>query len=297
MWSLGSSSSDHQSLANIVTGCSTSNHTDYLSHDANTWKVMRQAYYNAKNRQDEDWHSDNSDESNSPNSGMKVPFEVRINPKNGLRQVMVTRDIPAGYTLWQPIHYETFTSEHEYVEFLQELPHHLQCDALSWTHSSWYNKEHYVDITLDEGTFILESSSSEDINIDIDCVTLREIKAGEFVFMNHTDYFLPRSESPSLHFAESGVEWFDDIRSTAWKRTGLGMGRSNHGSRTNQNQQRQQQTPLASGLAVLSMLYLIAKAMRSKKHRDSISHQSLSYRHDDSAYGASYFYTQKRKLA
>ncbi len=295
MWSLGSNSADHKSLTKIVTGCSTSRHADNLSYDANTWIQLQEAYYAVKTRHDEHWHEENS--YSTPHTGMQVPFQVRINPKNGLRQVMVTRDIPAGYTIWEPIHYETFETEHEYVEFLQELPHHLQCETLSWSHPSWYNKELYVDITLDEGTFIQESSSPQDINIDIDCIALRDIKAGEFVFMNHTAVSSPTIDS--LHYAESGIEWFDDIRSTAWKRSGLGMGRSNpptYESRTNHQHSIMEPPGIAYGIAVLSTLYLVAKALRANQKRTSASHSS-THRHDDNAYGASFFYQPKRKIA
>ena len=296
MWSLGSNSADHKSLTNIVTGCSTSRHADNIFYDTNTWIQLQEAYYAVKIRHDEYWHEEN--DYSTPHTGMQVPFEVRINPKNGLRQVMVMRDIPAGYTIWEPIHYETFETEHEYVEFLQELPHDLQCETLSWSHPSWYNKELYVDITLDEGTFIQESSSPRDINLDIDCVALRDIKAGEFVYMNHTDVLPPQIDS--LHYAESGIEWFDDIRSTAWKRSGLGMGRPNHPTHaTGTNHLHPtgviEPPSIASGVAVLSTLYLVAKAMRANQ-KSSRYHQS-KYRHDDNAYGASFFYQSKRKMA
>jgi len=288
MWSFGNNNADHQTLTNIVTGCSSSNHTDYLSHDALTWGLLQEARDTVGSRHDEDWHSKILD-NDIPLSGMQVPFHVRINPKNGLRQVMVTRDIPEGYTIWKPIHYETFESEHEYVEFLQELPHNLQCEALSWTHPSWFDEDLYVDITLDEGTFIQESSSEDDINIDINCVALRFIKAGEFVYMNHT----VTDESSSLPDSKSGIEWFDDIRSTAWKRTGLGMGRPNHRS-THYNHPQLEPPSIAPGVAVLSALYLVAKVVTGKKYPNSPRSAPL---YDDRAYGASFFYTQKSKVA
>mmetsp|Transcript_2898 Transcript_2898/g.6833 ORF Transcript_2898/g.6833 Transcript_2898/m.6833 type:complete len:287 (+) Transcript_2898:159-1019(+) len=286
MWSLGSSSADHQKLTNIVTGCSTSNHTEYLSHDANTWGLLQEARDLIRARHDENWRFKTS--GNIPLSGMQVPFEVRINPKNGLRQVMVTRDIPEGYNLWKPIHYETFESEHEYVEFLEELPHHLQCEALSWTHPSYADKDLYVDITLDEGTFIQESSEEDDINIDVNCVSQREIKAGEFIYMKHTENLLSfTEESSSLPYDVSGIEWFDDIRSAAWKRTGLGMGRTTH----QPTHQTQLEAPsIAPGVAILSALYLVAKVLTGKKTRNP------SY-HDNSPNGTFFCYASKTKFA
>lgn len=290
MWSLEttSSSTDHQRLTNIVTGCSTSNHTDYLSHDTNTWIQMQEALDRVQSRHVSDWDSNahsrayRGGSESIPHSGMRVPFEIKLNPKNGLRQVVVTRDIPEGYTMWKPLHYHTFGNERPYVEFLEELPHHLQCDALSWTHASWMNNEMYVDITLDEGSFIETSSFADDINIDDNCVALRHIKAGEFVYMNHTEYIPPPTESSSSPFSESGVEWFDDLRSTAWKRSGLGMGRRAYRSLDEPPPQS-----IAPGVAVLSVLYVAAKFLWGKSSQNN----------DDFDYEASFFYTQKTKLA
>ncbi len=288
MWSFGSSNDDYLTLTNIVTGCSSSNHTDYLTHDALTWGLLQEARDNVGRRYDEDWHSKIHDD-DIPLSGMQVPFEVRINPKNGLRQVMVTRDIPEGYNIWKPVHYETFETEHEYIEFLQELPHHLQCEALSWTHPSWFDEDLYVDITLDEGTFIQESSSEDDINIDVNCAALRFIKAGEFIYMNHT----VTDESSSLPHSKSGIEWFDDIRSIAWKRTGLGMGRPSYGS-TQHNQPQLEPPSIGPGVAVLSALYLVAKAVTGKKFPKSPRSAAL---HDDDLSGAFFLYARKTKVA
>lgn len=304
MWSLGSSSTDHEALTAIVTGCSTSNHTDYLSHDKETWIQLQEAHDRVKGRYATDWHIGGHSRlaqggaAHIPHTGMMVPFEVKVNPKNGLRQVMVTRDVPEGFRIWKPLHYHTFQSEHGYVEFLQELPHHLQCEALSWTHASWMNEdeESYVDITLDEGTFIQETSNPDDINIDIDCVAVRHIKAGEFVYIEHPDY-IPEtsgssSRSSSLANSQSGVEWFDEIRLTAWKRTGLGMGRS---ATHRIPSHHESQHGIAPGAAVLSALYVVAKLLKGATNRKP-SPKSYGF-DDDGFYGASFAYSQKAKLA
>lgn len=293
MWSLGSSSSDHRTLTTIVTGCATSNHTEYLSHDADTWIRLQQAHDAVKRRhadddeEEDEYYSRTTSEDGSDTSlfhtGMQVPFAIRVNPKTGLRQVMVTRDIPADYRLWEPDHYHTFHTEHTYVEFLQELPHYLQCEALSWTHPSWTNKDLYVDITLDEGTFIQESDDENDINLDINCVTLRPLKAGEFVYMNHTD----------LPFAESGVAWFDDLRSTAWKRRGLGMGRRYVHSYEKQSSPPQAAPGILPGFLVLAALYGAVTQWRKKRQN-----QYDVTSNDHYYYGVSYFHSySKTKLA
>ena len=304
MWSKGSSSSDHEHLTQIVTGCSTSNYSDNLSYDAFTWIELQEAHDRVKSRYATGWHSNghsrqSKGEENIPHTGMQVPFEIAINPKTGLRQVKVTRDIPEGYPIWKPLHYVTFRSEHAYVEFLEELPHHLQCEALSWTHPSWMNNEMFVDITLDEGTFIQESSNPMDINIDINTAAARDIKAGEFIYGNHTDYMHSTSSSASSPYAVSGVEWLDDLRSTAWKRTGLGMGRRSSSqttsrSRSSNSRHHHSNAPpsIIPGVTVLSALYIVFKFVRASKQTQSFSRVC-----DSPNYGSSFFGSQKNKLS
>ena len=287
-----SNDDEHQTLTNIVTGCSTSNHTDYLSHDADTWVLLQEAHDRVKSQYAKNWHTSGRSRaaqggtSNIPHTGMMVPFEVKANRRTRQRELHVTQDVPKGTQLWQPLHFHTIRSEHGYIEFLQELPHHLQCDALSWTHASWHDNEMYVDITLDDGTFIQSATTEEPANIDVDCVAVRDIKAGEIIYMNQTEYIPSTSsdDSPSSSpssFSDSaaaaiGVEWFDDIRSTAWKRTGLGMG-SSSSNRHNQ----QQHGIIAPSMAVLSAMYFVLKLFRGGKSTTSSSYDDY---YDDTSF-------------
>lgn len=318
-------SNDQDNLANIVTGCSVSDHTEYLSHDVDTWVSLQEAHERVKSRYAKDWHSsgksragtNKEDDNIIPHSGMMVPFGVKTNTDTGLRQVYAAEDVAKGQRLWKPLHYHTFQSEYGYVEFLMELPHHLQCDVLEWTHPSYYNTYHqeeetettWVDITLDEGTFIQETTNPEEANIDYDCVAVRNIKAGEFVFMNHTDVILPPTSSSSSRHSESGIEWFDIIRSTAWKRTGLGMGGKTTELEHQQRHQQRQHSTIAPGMAILSALYVVARIFRGRKsssvsssqgnhnNRDYGCDYDCDYGYNDNDYYGVSFYRLKSKLA
>ncbi|OEU06621.1 hypothetical protein FRACYDRAFT_254172 [Fragilariopsis cylindrus CCMP1102] len=231
-----SSTSSSIVFANIVTGCSKSNHTQYLEHDKDTWTLLQQAHDRVKGKRSH---------YKAHHTGMMVPFEIRSSSStpigggrdgqnvNDERYLYVTEDVQQGTQLWQPLHYVTFHSQKDYVKFLIEVgEHHLQCEVLSWTHPSIHQSngtDMYVDITLDEGTFIAEEEKEqqqqEKANIDINCRAIREIKAGEKIIMNgSTEY------SDTIN--EKEVDWFNDIRESAWKRTGLGQQQRVHlGSR------------------------------------------------------------------
>jgi hypothetical protein len=289
-------------FANIVTGCSKSNHTQYLEHDKDTWMLLQQAHDRVKGRRSH---------YKAPHTGMMVPFEIRSSSSSGggddERYLYVTEDVQQGTQLWQPLHYHTFHSQNDYVKFLMEVgEHYLQCEVLIWTHPSYQSNDMYVDITLDEGTFIAETTTStstsssqeeeqEAANIDINCRAIREIKAGEKIIMNgSTEY--------SDIINEKEVDWFNDIRESAWKRTGLGQQKQRIHQGLQQQQQQQQQkgrgiqqqhtvTPTLEGgsnnnfaiapttsMAVLSAMYFAVKIIRgSRTKKRSSSFSSISY--------------------
>jgi len=280
---------DHQQLTNIVTGCAKSNRAAYGKYDPSTWMFLQVAHDRVKSRYAGERHTSKRSRSTGgqfkdiPHTGMKIPFGVQVNPLTNLRQVYVKRDIPKGFQLWEPLHYHTFSSEHGYVEFLKELPQHLQCDVLEWTHPSYENNDVFVDITLDEGTFIQEATNAEQVNIDIDCVALREIVAGEFVYMNMTEHFA----------ADSSVAWLETIRSDAWRRTGLGMrSRSNIGNGGEEVKHAKDYVVVAPTMAVLSVLFFVLKAFRRGK-----TMKSSSYNYEYVDYGTSFYSAGKTKIA
>jgi hypothetical protein len=323
--STSSSSSSSSSItssiafANIVTGCSKSNHTQYLEHGEDTWTLLQQAHDRVKGKRSH---------YKAPHTGMMVPFEIRsaeesssssngyVGGGDNARYLYVTEDVKEGTQLWKPIHYHTFHSQQDYVNFLIEVgEHYLQCEVLSWTHPSYQdeNDMYSVDITLDEGTFIDETTSTsmsqEKANIDINCRAIREIKAGEKIIMNgSTEY--------SNIINKKEIDWFNDIKESAWKRTGLGIQHNQqqqqqHMSRGRGMQQQQHTatptptleansnnfaitTPTTS-MAVLSALFFVVKIIRGSRtnNKRSSSFSAISYGGDiiiDNDNGTKYSY-------
>ena len=304
-----SSTSSSIVFANIVTGCSKSNHTQYLEHDKDTWTLLQQAHDRVKGKRSH---------YKASHTGMMVPFEIRSSSSsvgggrdsdgNDERYLYVTEDVQQGTQLWQPLHYVTFHSQHDYVKFLIEVgEHYLQCEVLSWTHPSIHQingTDMYVDITLDEGTFIAEIEQQEEeiANIDINCRAIREIKAGEKIIMNgSTEY------SDTINKKE--VDWFNDIRESAWKRTGLGQQQRVHQG----YHQQHTATPTLEGgsnnfaiaiapttsMAVLSAMFFVVKIIRgSRTKKRSSSFSSISYgddNSDDNGTAYSYFCNNNNK--
>ena len=305
-----SSTSSSIVFANIVTGCSKSNHTQYLEHDKDTWTLLQQAHDRVKGKRSH---------YKASHTGMMVPFEIRSSSssigdgrdgQNGddERYLYVTEDVQQGTQLWQPLHYVTFHSQHDYVKFLIEVgEHYLQCEVLSWTHPSIHQingTDMYVDITLDEGTFIaeIEQQEEEKANIDINCRAIREIKAGEKIIMNgSTEY------SDTINKKE--VDWFNDIRESAWKRTGLGQQQRVHQG----YHQQHTATPTLEGgsnnfaitiapttsMVVLSAMFFVVKIIRgSRTKKRSSSFSSISYgddNSDDNGTAYSYFCNNNNK--
>ncbi|VEU34952.1 unnamed protein product [Pseudo-nitzschia multistriata] len=285
MWAFFQTSNDdsRQTHAKIVVGCPKPNHAASTTNlDSAAWALLQEAV---------------GTPTGTPHTGMQVPFGTKINPQTQRRQVFVSRDIPKGYELWKPIHYHTFHSEEGYTDFLREVPHNLRCAVLEWTHPSSHDNDIYVDVTLDEGTFIQEAELPEQVNIDIDCVALRDIKAGEFVYMNTTE-----------HFSLSGdVEWLEAIRTDALKRTGLGSGRrrnqylnNNHTHRLiPPNHTEDDTTVVAPVIAALSALYFVVKLVRggnaSKPYDFGCDYGGDC--HNGCTFGSFFYGSQKTKIA
>lgn len=84
------------------------------------------------------------------------------------------------------------------------LDHDLQCDALLWAYVE--KQEGYVSLALDEGSFVNHGETEDVINLDSDCYALRDIKVGEELLENYTEF---------IGFNE--LKWFDEIRGKAWQ--------------------------------------------------------------------------------
>jgi len=202
-----SSSSSSRVSDYTVTGCGNS-HFDRFIHGKETWALIRRAYNKAIRDFERPFNYE----------GMQVGFEVRPDKKGLKRSIHVTESVKKGSQLWEPYNYHSFRTEHEYIRFLKELePHgrYLQCDVIGMTHTD--ESSSFVELTLDEGSFIQHGHTAEEINLDMYCVATKDIAAGEKLMMNTTEYV-----------GADSIDWFNEIKSSAWKRTGLGGPKKNY---------------------------------------------------------------------
>lgn len=177
----------------VVSGCA-----EYkppkTDHDTDTWLLIRKKYYESKGKKvtDEDLRRE----------GILVPYEVRHDPKRG-RGIFVTERVRKGTRMWDDSQLAFFKTRDHFVQFLEQLPHDLQCDILLWA----YVHKGNVECDLDPGSFINHGETAEVINMNNSGKATRDIKAGEPILQNYTKFI----EYDSL-------PWFHEIRSEAWKK-------------------------------------------------------------------------------
>ena len=215
---------------NIPTDCATSNYPRLIP-TAETWRFLQLSYQkivrqNLKQKQETHdqqhkdrhgvrryhsrrlLHSDNqrynkeshTDIATAYESGMEIYMEVKEGPRG--RGVFVTEEAVAkGTQVWAPgpNTYATFNHPEEFLDFMELLPHDLQCDVLLWT----YSQGHKVHVELSEGSFINHADEPELVNIDINCYALREIAVGEELLMDYSEFI-------------EKLDWCDDVRAYAW---------------------------------------------------------------------------------
>ena len=107
-------------------------------------------------------------------SGMLIDIKVVNDPIRG-RGIVTTHAVSKGTQLWADTQSVTFDNRADFVAFLQQLDHRLQCDILLWAYP--YHGRAMVD--LDVGSFINHADTLADINMDDDGYATRDIVAGE----------------------------------------------------------------------------------------------------------------------
>ena len=141
-------------------------------------------------------------------SGFTVSVDIKDEGHRG-RSVYAAEPIAKGTTVWKPVHLAQFHSPVELREFLSELDHDLQCDALLWAYVE--KGMGYVALALDPASFVNHGETEDAINLDSNCVALRDIEIGEELLENYSHF---------IGFDEDEVEWFHRIRGVAWKEDG-----------------------------------------------------------------------------
>jgi hypothetical protein len=165
----------------IPEDCATSNYPR-LIHDKATWKFLQDTYYDTVNNSN--GYSYNKRLSQS--SGFMVDIIVKDDGYRG-RSVYANQFIKKGTKTWNSIHLVSFKTSKQLKTFLSAINNHdLQCDALLWAYVE--KGEGYVSLALDDGSFVNHGESTDVINLDKDCVAVRDIQIGEELLENYTEF-------------------------------------------------------------------------------------------------------------
>lgn len=183
----------------IPTDCATSNYERTI-HSPLVWRHLQEIYIDTLDDPiyAEKWETFPS------YSSYKVAFEVRDDGPRG-RSIYAAEPIYEGTQVWEDFHSAIFKNREELQSFLQELDHDLQCDVLLWAYPE---KDHdHVSLALDPASFMNHGDTEEDINLDVDCVALRDIDIGEELLGDYSDY---------VEFSNDKFDWFTELRGMAW---------------------------------------------------------------------------------
>ena len=183
----------------IVRDCKSSKYPR-RKYNHKTWKLLQRVYREEAHK----LHRRNFGVAwSARHTGMQIPFHVKDDGPRG-RSVYSAIDIEKGTKIWNPSKLATFDHPLELVNFLQRLSHDLQCDVLLWAYPDAENEN--VGLALDEGTFVNHAESDELKNMGSTGYALRDIRAGEEILEDYTEFIGVQS-----------LEWFNIIRARAWE--------------------------------------------------------------------------------
>lgn len=207
-----------------ITGCSTVNFTNHESLEE-TYAAIQRAFDLASGKPHE--------KPGRSYTGVLVPFEVVPDSKAVLGNALVAKEaVPEGTRIWEDWHHVRISTESrkKYYRFLESIESlHHQCLVLSMTHPSYDGR--YLEVTMDQGNYIQDALTKEQLNLDIECVATRDIAAGERFYMNFTEYVGYEQE----------IEWFDDLKYEAFRDSKL-----RGGGNTNNNNNNSPSTTVTS---------------------------------------------------
>mmetsp|Transcript_14943 Transcript_14943/g.30979 ORF Transcript_14943/g.30979 Transcript_14943/m.30979 type:complete len:269 (-) Transcript_14943:452-1258(-) len=176
-------------------------------HDATVWRHLQETYIDTVDNTFSNIYED-AKEAWPSYSGFLVSVNVKDDGKRG-RSIYAAEPIAEGTKVWKPVHLAQFHSPTELRTFLDELDHDLQCDALLWAYVE--KGTSYVALALDPASFVNHGETEDVVNLDENCVALRDIEMGEELLENYSEF---------IGFDENEVEWFHRIRGVAWKEKG-----------------------------------------------------------------------------
>lgn len=187
--------------------CATS-HYKRVIHDPTVWRFLQETYLQTV---DQGWYADRR-KTLSSYSGFRVSVEVKDDGPRG-RSIYAAEPISKGTQVWKATHLVDFRSPSDLRNFLGHLDHDLQCDALLWAYVE--KGEGLVSLALDPASFVNHGETNDIVNLDKDCVAVRDIGMGEELLENYTHF---------IGFEE--VEWYNQIRGLAWQEGSLGHHRA-----------------------------------------------------------------------
>ena len=156
-----------------ITGCSSVNYTYHEEgSEEELWRGIQKAYDIAKGKP--------HDKFQRGYTGMQVPFRaVFDSSKEYMENVLLAAgDIAEGTQVWKDWHYGRFSHKNskKFYRFMEQLPLKSQCLVLAFSHVSYDGQ--FIEITMDEGNYIQEAETEDQVNLDIHCKALRDIEAG-----------------------------------------------------------------------------------------------------------------------
>ena len=201
------------STNSVPTDCATSGYKRTI-HDPATWRFLQEIYIESVDEAHSERYERKKEHLPSY-SGFAVAVEVKDDGHRG-RSIYAAEPIAKGTRVWKPTHLVEFHTPREMHAFLGQLDHDLQCDALLWAYAE--KGSGYVALALDPASFVNHGETEDVINLDEDCVALRDIRVGEELLEDYSRF---------IGFDEEEIKWFSKIRGDAWKEgSGQGQARS-----------------------------------------------------------------------
>jgi hypothetical protein len=198
--------------------CATSNYPR-LIHGEQTWRFLQRIFYEQTYARKSYHHRLTGRYQNLWYSGVDDQYVQARDDGGRGRGMYAIKDIPEGTKVWYfnlecVVNDGAWSTKEKMTEFLERLPHDLQCDVLLWSYAvaplyTGSTGPKYVECNLDEASFFNHGESSELINVvGSQNIAARDIKKGEELLMDYGSFIaLGKDSSP----------WYDEIRNTAWK--------------------------------------------------------------------------------
>ncbi len=200
----------------LVTDCATSNYPR-LIHSEETWVFLQSVFHDEGYSRNSYHHRMTERYKNAWYSGIDNEYVAAQDYDDGRgRGVYAVRDIPKGTKIWYDnllwvMNDGYWDTKEKMTNFLQRIPHDLQCDVTLWAYATTFKNKSIVECNLDEASYFNHGERAELVNFDaMTSLTTRDIVKGEELLMDYSTF---------ISFGNDSIPWWDEIRNTAWKAT------------------------------------------------------------------------------